>query len=98
MFRTDIVRYKGGDGTRTKDWRGIAKNIASTRSEFESAISQWMQRLRRKTGWDWDIEPSEDTRLALAGKTIAFTLTYEVRNSVTDDWFRVVIMPEIIPR
>mgnify|MGYP003108460441 CR=1 FL=1 len=94
MFRTDIVRYKGGDGTRTKDWRGIEKNIASTRSEFESVINQWMQRLRKKTGWDWNIEPNEDTRLALAGKAITSTLIYEVRNSVTDDWFLVFVMFE----
>jgi len=90
MFRADMIRYKGGDGTSGDDWQGILENFASTPSELKSRINYHLKEIRRSTGLDWDIVPDKDTYLNV--------YSFDIRNSVTDDWFWVVIMPEIIPR
>jgi len=98
IITADIVQYRGTEGPMRDERIGHLYNIADTFEDLKKAVSIHMQGLRRSTGLDWTIEPDEETWLAQARKQAIWRYGYEIRNSVTDDWFWVVAFPGIIPR
>lgn len=98
IITADMVQYRGTEGPMKDEYIDIRYDIADTFEQLDKAIRYHMKGLRESTGLDWTIEPDEDTWLAQARNQITWRYGYEIRNSVTDDWFWVVAFPGIIPR
>jgi hypothetical protein len=97
IITADIVQYRGTIGPMKDEHIGIRYNIADTFEELKKVLSLHLQGLRESTGLDWTIELDEDTWLRQVRKQVIGRYGYEIRNSVTDDWFWVVAFPGGIP-
>jgi len=97
IITADICRYKGTVGPMKDEHMGIRRNIADTFEELNKVLNLHIQGLCESTGLDWTIELDEDTCLRQDRKQVIGRYGYEIRNSVTDDWFWVVAFPGGIP-